>query len=950
MTSRLQAIKTGLAKILPIDGIDTLLKPLLSLPLPTQKEVADMGLILSDVSVKSAIEYFRVVPGVLEQISVEELGGWVGFGMQIAQNSTASGIRYFREGPKLLQKIADPAARKSFLQLGVKWAQTNPNLALCYYQQAPSFLADVSTDSNALHMWAQHGFALTDYTLAVEYFNATPSLLKHLPMSLLPVWVDVAKKFAADKLFFAITFIRTSSEIFSKISADAASLLALINEILAVSPERAIALFTASAQTLSPLPAERIAPFLKKTLQIALVDVDIAKGLFMNTQKIIAEVGADSFLEWIDHGIALMKEGSGFRYFTLESQASKEFANHLKGGVFLSSYINVLEPFARALSGRPVILKAMDLDEGLGARPCAPTTDGHTIYLPPHIAFFEDPIQNREWYKVATAFQAGYIEFNTFWPSEERVADFMPSLSLSSFLDSFPNQTLIKRLFDIVEGARIEFLLKEEYPGLRESLIRLRESELAHQPLLSSQALRSQIVTELLAQIALAGRTIAPIPSALSETVFECCRIMGAVQSVNADVLYSMRAAKAVYDLLDDGTPSPDISKPMEAFEEKGDQIKGSGTESGKTRFTVRGDIDPKRVEKRARDLFIQEMKGAELISSKGGPETKTPAGSILVKEETVKSEDVGAPTATSGSCPSAVAGATPEWDCERDEYRPGFCRIYEKEPPVLGGEDFIANMMAEYGGIIKSIKRGFQYLAPEGVVLCKGVLEGDGIDLDRLMEQRVEAWVGRSPSGRIYTERRKKERSVAAAFLVDLSGSTQQRLSSGKSVLQIEKEALILLSHALSAIGDRFALYGFSGRSNEAVDFYILKDFNQKFTRQVDCSIGSISPLWQNRDGAAIRHTLSKLANETAQTKILVLLSDGKPLDDHYRGSYAYADVKKALSEARQLGIHPFCITVDREGAEYLPGMYGDVAYLVIDKVESLPEKLPRIYKRLTT
>jgi len=59
------------------------------------------------------------------------------------------------------------------------------------------------------------------------------------------------------------------------------------------------------------------------------------------------------------------------------------------------------------------------------------------------------------------------------------------------------------------------------------------------------------------------------------------------------------------------------------------------------------------------------------------------------------------------------------------------------------------------------------------------------------------------------------------------------------------------------------------------------------------------------------------------------------------------------ALVEARGKGIHPFCITVDQEheqGAEYLKGMYGPTAYLVVDQIEALPIKLPRIYKRLTS
>ena len=57
----------------------------------------------------------------------------------------------------------------------------------------------------------------------------------------------------------------------------------------------------------------------------------------------------------------------------------------------------------------------------------------------------------------------------------------------------------------------------------------------------------------------------------------------------------------------------------------------------------------------------------------------------------------------------------------------------------------------------------------------------------------------------------------------------------------------------------------------------------------------------------------------------------------------------QKCAGEAKRLGIHPYCITIDTEAQSYLSEMYGDVSYTIIDHVRSLPEKLPRIYRRLT-
>ena len=70
----------------------------------------------------------------------------------------------------------------------------------------------------------------------------------------------------------------------------------------------------------------------------------------------------------------------------------------------------------------------------------------------------------------------------------------------------------------------------------------------------------------------------------------------------------------------------------------------------------------------------------------------------------------------------------------------------------------------------------------------------------------------------------------------------------------------------------------------------------------------------------------------------------------DLYQSSYAQADTRTALREAMEQRVHPFCITVDPDGEEYLRDMYGAVRYAVIDSVSALPERLPAIYRRLTT
>jgi len=958
------SLHTLLINALSPNEVATILKSLEPLSPSAQKEATDAGLILSDFSMKSAIEYFRVVHQVLKWIDPAELSAWVGMGIVISQAVSAGGIRYFREGPALLSKIADRTVRDKFLALGISLARQNPNLAMEYYRQAPVFLTEVTADSNALSEWAEYGFTLGDHTLTVEYFRTTPALLRTLSIAMLPYWVGIAKTLAVAKLYDAITFMRTSPDIFRAIGTNALPLLTFLGALAddssafqscsgpvprgTCSGATAMTCFNQSSEIVPRIPPALREPFFSHLLDITQFDLAEGKALFLNAPKILKETGQDSFLPFIAYGIELLKKGNvpcgsnAKGYFALESKAAKEKANQLMGGAFLFTYEKVLQLFAEALCGRPVRIK-QGADQN-------PTTDGKTIYLPPHIRIFEDDAQNFEWYKIATAFQAGYLEFGTFDPS------------LASFLGRFPKPTLIKQIFDIAEGARVEFLLKKEYPGLVAGFIKMREGELSRRPPTTSSSPR-ECVVEWLCQISLAGKTKEPVAPELSKIFFDACLLLGAVQSTEATVVHSMKAATAVYTLLDEQTPIPSADHEMELLEQKGEKIYGTGVKSGniaplQSALPTQSTVSSQGEAPAEATPSIRGSINPQLVEEASPHPTPLPQGEREKDSKTKNEEDKSARSKTSF--------IYDEWDCEADDYRTGFCHIMEKEMASEGkGAAFAEGVIAEYGGMIKSIKRGFQFLAPEEMVWIKGEVEGDQFDFNRLVENRSEASASVHPSDRIYMRRQKKERSVSALFLLDISGSTEQRVGSGKSILQIEKEALILLANAIEAAGDRFALYGFSGRGNHSVLFYTLKDFQTHYTKEIDFRVGNTASVGQNRDGAAIRHAVSKLCGETTKTKILVLISDGKPLDDQYAGSYAIADTKMALIEARRKGIHPFCITIDqggKQGAESLKGanvacgatvtseMYGPTAYLVIDKIESLPIKLPRIYKRLTS
>ena len=164
-----------------------------------------------------------------------------------------------------------------------------------------------------------------------------------------------------------------------------------------------------------------------------------------------------------------------------------------------------------------------------------------------------------------------------------------------------------------------------------------------------------------------------------------------------------------------------------------------------------------------------------------------------------------------------------------------------------------------------------------------------------------------------------------------------------------------MLMAEALEGLGDAYAVYGFSGYGRDQVDFFVIKEFMERYDARVQGRIAAIKPHRSTRMGPAIRHAIHKLAPQEARVKLLLLLSDGYPQDfdygkDRKSKEYGIQDTTMALHETRLNGIQTFCLTVDPAGHDYLRAMCPDQQYLVLEDIASLPKELPKVYRSLTT
>jgi nitric oxide reductase NorD protein len=289
-----------------------------------------------------------------------------------------------------------------------------------------------------------------------------------------------------------------------------------------------------------------------------------------------------------------------------------------------------------------------------------------------------------------------------------------------------------------------------------------------------------------------------------------------------------------------------------------------------------------------------------------------------------------------------------PEWDVARGAYRDPGCRVREV-PAAVDDRGWSEATLAARRDLLTQLCRQLECLRPRRQRLRRRP-DGDDLDLCGWLEDWAGHHAGRAPAGRIYTQERPLRRDVAVTLLLDASGSTESWLSGSQRIIDVVKEAALVFGEALGALGDRSSLLAFSGQGAGDVRIRALKRFGESPGPSVRRRIGALEPDAFTRLGGALRHATAVLVREPARARLLLLLSDGKPQDeDGYEGHYGIEDVRQAVAEARLQGVRVFCVTVDREGPDYLPRLFGPHAYTVIWNAETLPERLPALYRRLT-
>lgn len=307
---------------------------------------------------------------------------------------------------------------------------------------------------------------------------------------------------------------------------------------------------------------------------------------------------------------------------------------------------------------------------------------------------------------------------------------------------------------------------------------------------------------------------------------------------------------------------------------------------------------------------------------------------------------DLDLPSAAHDDIPLHSGILLPEWDWKKQVLKKDVCRLTMLDPRDARPCGLPPRLLAP----ARRLRRQLEALTPARRWL-KNQPDGPELDLDACVRAYADRRTGHvAGDGGGYLSCERRERDLCCLVLADLSLSTDTWVSDEQRVIDVIRDSLWLFSEALGATGDPFGLYGFSSRRREHIRFHRIKGFDEPIDDRVRGRIAVLKPGFYTRMGAAIRQATSILARRPEALRLLMILSDGKPNDvDHYEGRYGIEDTRMSLNAAREQGVRPFCVTIDKEGQAYLPHLFGPSGYTILRNPADLPARLPGLYARLT-
>lgn len=310
----------------------------------------------------------------------------------------------------------------------------------------------------------------------------------------------------------------------------------------------------------------------------------------------------------------------------------------------------------------------------------------------------------------------------------------------------------------------------------------------------------------------------------------------------------------------------------------------------------------------------------------------------------------VANPRAVATDSAPPLAFHQPEWDYQARAYRPDWVTVFESAQPG-GDAALIDRLLDKHHRLARKLQRMADILKPQSRVRVRFREDGEELDLDVAIRAMTDYRAGAAPDPRIHFSHSHDGRDVALMLLLDLSQSTDERPPGLEStVLELSREAVTLLASATDALGDPFAVAGFCSNTRHDVRYFHFKGFGEPWGAEVKARLAGMRGGLSTRMGAALRHAGHYLSRRANARKLLLILTDGQPADvDVDDPRHLTEDTRQAVEELASRGVATFCLSLDPRADDYVARIFGANRYLVLDRLEQLPAKLPLLYMGLT-
>jgi len=611
------------------------------------------------------------------------------------------------------------------------------------------------------------------------------------------------------------------------------------------------------------------------------------------------------------------------RYFGLESKESLAMLQKERKGTLLIDVQRRINMYLRALWARDFFMRPTsgDFESREGYKPYI---EDYLLHLPDAFDDFapegREPVSGLELYRATAAHCAAHVVETR----EPISAEALNPLQMA--------------VISVIEDARVETLAIRRFPGLKQLWAQFHVVTPAQQARVGdwldrlARALLDDGYRDDDPWIAEGRALFAAARDKLdSHTI---------AWEIGVQLAHSIGAKKLAFNPRTDVLAAPyrDDNRYFWAFEEFDfDKAAGAGYESIKqvrkyvSVVEMANEIDVETAGDDAQEIWVL---GTELFPYEDiGPESNTQSFNALEGKE-----------------PMSDPFHYSEWDYQIQLERPAWATVLEKRTRA-GDLAVIDDITARYKREIHRMKFLLDAMQPQGVQRIRKLEDGDEIDINAAIASFTDIRLGNQPDPRIMMRSVRKTRDFSILVLLDLSESTNELVQDqAYSVLDLTRQACVLLADAISKVGDPFAIHGFCSDGRHDVEYYRFKDFDQHWDETPKAKLAGMTGQLSTRMGAAIRHAGHHLKLQHSAKKLLIVITDGEPADIDVRDpQYLRYDTKKAVEEVARHGVVTYCMSLDPRADNYVSRIFGQKNYMVVDHVARLPEKLPLLYAGLT-